>query len=350
MTKWTRDRRSPTGWAGDVTIDFHAHWLPDDLVQALRGRNGLPRIETGATAARLVMPVGALPFDDEFTDLAGRLRFMDNHGLALQVLSLPSLFGLDSLPMAEALPLLTLFNDATAAAVVAHPNRLASLAALPFGDMMQAALEYRRARRELRLLGAIVPINYFLSIEGVAALAPLLEMAQAEGGHLFLHPGRRPDEAAAMDATGTDRYPDSIMARRQLEIQHQVAAAMVTLLWGAMPARYPGLSFHVANMGGTLPLVIERMDQTARLRGSEPMLPSERLRATPIMVDCSSMGPIAISAAVACFGADKVLFGTDHPIYRSDAMLKAVAGAGISESDRRAILHDNGAGLLQRWQ
>jgi uncharacterized protein len=330
-----------------VTIDFHAHWLPEDLAQALRARSTPPRIETTASGAQLHMPVGTLPFDDTYSDLTARLRFMDKFGIRCQVLSLPCLFGLDSRQSAEAVPLLNLFNAATAQAVRAHPGRFAGLAALPFDDINLAAQEYRRVRRDLGLLGAIVPAGYFGSIAGVAALQPLLAMADRQGGHLFLHPGRRPDEARTQSATGAPRYPDSIMARRQLDIQHQVAAAMVTLLWGNIPDQYPNITWHMANMGGTLPLVVERMDQTSRLRAHEPVLPSARLHQARILVDCASMGPIAITAAVACFGAGKVLFGSDCPIYRSDWTLDAVRQANVTEADRRAILHDNGARALQ---
>ena len=333
-----------------MTIDFHAHWVPEELANALRNRSVPPHIALTDAGEQFHMPVGGLPYDDIYSDLGARLQFMDTHGIQTQVLSLPCLFGLDSRPAVEALPLLALFNDATAAAAKNTPDRFTGLASLPFDDMNMAAQEYRRARRELGLLGAIIPINYFLSIGGVEALQPLLDMAEKEGGHLFLHPGRRPDEAEAMDAAGTDRYPDSVMARRQLEIQHQVAAAMVTLLWGGFPDKYRGFTLHVANMGGTLPLVVERMDYTSRLRTHEPVLPSERVRNSPVLVDCSSMGPIAITAAVACFGAENILFGTDHPIYRSEWQLDAVRDANISDADRQAILHDNGARALRRWR
>jgi len=332
-----------------MTIDFHAHWVPDELANALRKRAIPPRIAMTDTGEQFHMPVGGLPYDDIFSDLTARLRFMDTHSIRTQVLSLPCLFGLDSRPAAEALPLLRIFNDATAAAVANCPDRFAGLAALPFDDAQLAAQEYRRARRELGLIGAIVPINYFLSIDGVATIAPLLDMAEQEGGHLFLHPGRRADEVEATDAAGTNRYPDSVMARRQLEIQHQIATAMVTLLWGGFPEKYQEFTLHVANMGGTLPLVVERMDYTSRLRTHEPVLPSERVRNSPIQVDCSSMGPIAITAAVACFGAGNILFGTDNPIYRSEWQLEAVHRARISDGDRRAILHENGARALQKW-
>lgn len=333
-----------------MTIDFHTHWVPEELAGALRQRTVKPLIMSSDDGERFHMPVGTLPYDTIFSDLEARMQFMDRFAIKKQILSLPCLFGLDTRPAAEAMPLLALFNEATAQAVRAHKNRFAGLASLPYDDIDLAASEYRRARRELGLLGAIVPINYFLSLKEVEALEPLFKMAQKEGGHLFLHPGRRPDEVKAIDAAGTERYPDNVMPRRQLEIQHQVALAMVTLFWGDFFDKYQGFTLHVANMGGTLAMVIERMDQTSRLRTHEAILPLERLRHSPLMVDCSSMGPIAITAATACFGAKNLLFGSDSPIYKSDWTLEAVRKAKISKADRQAILCGNAERVLLNWQ
>ncbi len=329
-----------------MVIDFHAHWLPDELARALRDRSTPPYIATSEAGEQFHMPVGALPFDHSYSDLSTRITQMDREGVAQQVLSLPCLFGLDTRPAREALPLLEIFNSATAEAAAAHPTRFCGLASLPFADIDLAAKTYQNARRELGLMGAIVPINYFLTIKGVEEIAPLLEMANREGGHLFLHPGRRAAEAEGIDAQGTGRYADSIMARRQLEIQHEVSSAMVTLLWGEIAQKYPDLTFHVANIGGTLPMVVERMDFTSKLRTHEPVLPSKRLRDSGIYVDCSSMGPVAITAAVACFGAENILFGSDTPIYNSDWQQEALRNARISEGERAAISHNNAARLL----
>jgi len=329
-----------------VIIDFHAHWVPDALASALRARNIPPFIAQSEAGEQFHMPVGALPFDNSYGDLSARMARMDREGVAMQVLSLPCLFGLDTRPLAEAQPLLDIFNHATASAVARHPQRFRGLASLPFADIDLAAETYRHARRELGLMGAIVPINYFLTIKGVGAIAPLLEMANLEGGHLFLHPGRRADQAEAVDAQGTSRYADSLMARRQLEIQHEVSGAMVTLLWGEIAQKYPDVTFHVANSGGTLPVVVERMDFTSELRSHEPVLPSKRLRNSGVYVDCSSMGPIAITAAVACFGAENILFGSDSPIYSSVWQQEALRQARISEAERAALSHENAARLL----
>jgi len=101
-----------------------------------------------------------------------------------------------------------------------------------------------------------------------------------------------------------------------------------------------------ADLGGTLPLVIGRMGHAARLRAPEQPLPSARARGGRIHVDCASLGPQALELAVAAFGADKIVIGTDCPIFRADWTLEAVRKARISDEDRRAILRENAKKLL----
>ena len=81
-----------------------------------------------------------------------------------------------------------------------------------------------------------------------------------------------------------------------------------------------------------------------KLRTDSEPLPSSRLRR--VHVDCSSLGPRSIEMAVAMYGADRIVFGTDCPIFRTDWSLEAVHSANISQGDRDAILYRNAEALL----
>ena len=120
--------------------------------------------------------------------------------------------------------------------------------------------------------------------------------------------------------------------------------SMATLLFSDFLDPYPDVSVHVANLGGTLPMVVERMDHVIKLRTDSEPLPSSRLRR--VHVDCSSLGPRSIEMAVAMYGADRIVFGTDCPIFRTDWSLEAVHSANISQGDRDAILYRNAEALL----
>jgi predicted TIM-barrel fold metal-dependent hydrolase len=331
-----------------MITDFHAHWIPDALAAVLRKREAKPRIAPGADGdERFYIHRESLAFGRAYGDLAGRLRFMDEHGVGRQLLSLAGLFGIDCLPGAEALPLVRCFNDATAAACRAHPGRFVGLAALPLADMATAVAELTRARRELGFAGAILPCDGFLSGAVAQSMRPLFEAGQKLGAHFFLHPGPLPEALAA----GVEPPPvitdNADIRHTTLNIQARISQVMVTLLFTDFLDPYPDVTVHVANLGGTLPFVIERMDHVSRERTPDAPPPSTRLRR--VHVDCASLGPRAIELAVAVFGADRVVLGTDCPIFSTAYSLGSIAEARISEPDRRMILSGNAEALLARF-
>lgn len=330
-----------------MAIDLHAHYVPAAVAEFLRGRRITPRIATAADGGEtLFIPGGSLQFHDGYTDLEERLAFMDRIGVRRQVLSLPGLFGIDSLPRQECEQALRAFNDAVAAACRQYPDRFLGLAALPFADMEASLAEYRRCREELGLVGAILPNNAFATLEHAQAMVGLFREADRLGAHFFIHPGRRPDEAVRLAEPGAAAPTDNPMARRALDVQANVGQAMVTLLFTDFLDAFPKVSVHVANLGGTLPAVVERMDHTVKARGLQMPLPSQQMRR--VYVDCSSLGPRMIELAVALYGADRVVLGTDCPIFRSDWTIDAIREARLSDAEREAILQGNASALLSR--
>lgn len=329
-----------------MTIDVHTHYIAHAMADAFRSRREPPWIEVLADGTeRFHMPVGHLALSDAYYDMAARLAFMDTVGVERQILSFPGLFGLDSLPVEDCFSLLQQFNDDVSSLCGSHPDRFSGLAALPFADIELAVAEYTRARTELGLVGAVLPVNALVSLDHAERLRPIFAIAQEIGGHLFVHPGRRPDQVPAPGTTPKGPpFSDNLAARQALAVQDRCAAAMVTLLFSDFLDDYPDITLHVANLGGTLPMVIERMDQVNLTR--TPDLPKPSSRLDRVYVDCSSLGPRSLEIAAAFYGAERVLFGTDCPIFLTEWSLDAVANADLQETDRQLILKGNAERLL----
>ena len=331
-----------------MITDFHAHWIPDALADALRRRDAKPHIAKGPDGAeRFYIHRESLAYGPNYSDLAARIRFMDKHGVGRQLLSLAGLFGIDCLPAAESLPLVRLYNDATAAARRAHPDRVVGLAALPLDDMTAAVAELTRARRELGFAGAILPCDGFLSAAIAGSMRPLFEAGQKLGAHFFLHPGPLPERLVPKVEAAPPITDNGDIRHTTLNVQARISQAMVTLLFTDFLEPYPDVTLHVANLGGMLPFVIERMDHVARERTPDAPPPSSRMHR--VHVDCASLGPRAIELAVAVFGADRVVLGTDCPIFSTAYSLGSIAEARISEPDRQKILDANAEALLARF-
>ena len=73
-----------------------------------------------------------------------------------------------------------------------------------------------------------------------------------------------------------------------------------------------------------------------------------RFRRAKVYVDCNSFGPRAIEAAVALYGAERIVCGTDGSAFGVDWTRKALAEAAIGEEAREAILHRNAAAMMAR--
>jgi predicted TIM-barrel fold metal-dependent hydrolase len=67
-----------------------------------------------------------------------------------------------------------------------------------------------------------------------------------------------------------------------------------------------------------------------------------------VYVDCNSFGPRAIEAAVALYGADRIVCGTDGSAFGVDWTRKALEDAQIGAEAREQILHRNAAAMLAR--
>jgi predicted TIM-barrel fold metal-dependent hydrolase len=324
-----------------MAIDLHGHWWPEELAEALRERSAPPRVETaedGSTTLRITR--GALRLAPDHVDLAARLAIMDAHGIAWAVLSNPGP-GIDNLPADEAAPLCRLYNDGAAAACRRHPGRFAAFATLPCEDMDAATEELDRAMLLPGIVGVLLPSNGFFTRDDAERYWPLFAAASRHRAHLFVHPSPLPE---GRSAAPRDDLDNALFRRTTLDNQAQISRTMVTLCLTDFLDDFPGVTVQVPNLGGNIPLEIERMDHISlnRTPGAEP--PSKRLRRC--YVDCNSYGPRGIELAVAVYGADRVVLGTDGTAFGTAWSLAALGAARIDEPARRAVAGANAESLL----
>jgi predicted TIM-barrel fold metal-dependent hydrolase len=279
---------------------------------------------------------GDRAFDAALGDIGFRVEFMKRHGVSTQVLSLPGLFGIDCLPAAESEPLVTAFNDETADICRRNPESFVALAALPLRDVERASRELERAHA-LGLRGAILPSTGFVSLSAARHFEPLFAAGNRLRSHFFIHPG--PLAPSPHTNLRDDRADHAWQRRIVLETQAALSSVTTTLNLTTFLDPYPHVTVQVANLGGTLPFLLERMDEVHKMEAGEGQTPSERMRRC--YVDTASFGPRAIELAVAAYGADRVMLGTDCPIFDTPRALQALRSANITAAERELILCGN---------
>ncbi len=321
---------------------MHCHWVPPEPAQTLRERRQPPYITRGGIGEQLVLPDETLSYSPAYENLDLRREQAVAHGIIRQVISLPSLFGIDALPISDAAPMISAFNTGLSAQVAHAPDHYAGLAALPLADMSAALRELDRAAA-LGLSGIILPDAGFQTAEKADAFTPLLAQAQAHGLCVFVHPGNLPQQADAPPLPG--REPDNANQRHiSLSVQARLGQAMTTFLMTDLLDRFPRLNVFVANLGGTLPFVLERMITVAETRGlpvPDPLRFDGRLA-----VDTASFGPNALSLAIQTFGARNVIFGTDDPVFAARVVLDGLDALSLTTAERDAILYGNALRFL----
>ena len=316
-----------------MIFDTHAHFYGETLFRHLATRTQVPRVESDAGRRFMVTPTSRLELTGGFVSLPERLRWMDSQGIDRQLITFPGALGPEVLPIGEALLLVRDVNDELAATCAAHPQRFTALAGLPLADMEHSARELERAVRTLGLAGAIIPSNYFLTLAGIDALSPVLEVADAVGAHLMLHPGQRHDESLA-----PKHYADLTMHRAStIDLHAGITHALVSLIHSDATRKHPHITWQVVNLGGTFPFVVERMDHIVATR--DPAAPRPSTLLGDIVFDCASLGPRALELAVAVFGADHVMFGTDYPIFTSNVSARALADAKLTPAERELVAY-----------
>jgi predicted TIM-barrel fold metal-dependent hydrolase len=231
------------------------------------------------------------------------------------------------------------FNDHLGALLAAHPERFWGLAAIPAADPLAAAAELVRTRAFPGMIGVVVPVDAFLTPATSEAYQPLLAAAHRTRSHVYVHPGPTGRQDAGTGPIGFLRI-DQGSDRWLMETGARLGAAALTLERSGVLDGFPGLSVHVSMLGGHLAWIAE----TLAFRSGAPDgagVPSWPLRRIRVDTGILKPGGRAIAHAVAMFGADRILFGSDFPQFGTRSPAAAFAACGLEAGAQQSILHRN---------
>lgn len=319
-------------------IDMHSHYYGGDLPAMLRARSARPCLRTRPDGVEVMQAMnGEFPFSAAYHDADIGLRQMDAEGITHRLLTFPGALGVDLLDVSAA-PAITAFNKHLCDLGHQTEGRLIGLAGVPLADINLACDELCRIRAA-GLPGIILPGNYFNTAAATTPLRPLLQTASDLGCLVMVHPGLLVGQEPPPLPAEFPQYRTSA-----LDLQNQIAQTVLTLILSDLLDNYPGIRFQVVNLGGTLPFIFERLESIARHRNADAPFPTGRLRR--LWYDCASLGPRALEAAVALLGADRIMLGSDYPIFHDNPVASAVIPANLTYTQKEQILGGTAAILL----
>lgn len=289
-------RTGPGSASSLANYDFHQHFWPEQLLSLLSRRRELPRLK----GTQLELPEGTFELDPDEHRLERRIELLDRHGIDVAVVSLQPTIGWEMEPeLAET------FDEGIPEVVAAAGGRIAALAC---GECRSG------------FAGACVS-SYRL----MGDLEELAVDLQSEGQLLFVHPG--------LPAPLPPDVPPWWTA--VVDYTTQMQAAYATWLAGGA-TRYPGLPVLFALLAGGAPFQLERL----AARGGD----AEVARSANIYFEPSSYGPLALKLCLDCFGAERLVFGSDAPVLDPGETLRALRELG--EEVTQKVCSENPTRLL----
>jgi gamma-resorcylate decarboxylase len=281
-----------------------------------------------------------------------RLRLMDEHGMAMMVLSLNA-------PAVQAIPdpvkandIARRSNDFLAEQVAKRPARFQGFAALPLQDPDLASRELERCVKDFGFKGALV--NGFSQVgePNTMVYYDLLQyrsfwgVVAALDVPFYLHP-RNPLPAGAQIYDGHRWLMGPAWAFAQ-----ETAVHALRLMGSGLFDAYPKLQIVLGHMGEGLPFNIWRVDHhNAWVKFPQPY-PAKRkigeyFNENFHLTTSGNFRTQTLVNAMMEIGADRVLFSTDWPFENVDHAADWFDAAAISEADRIKIGRTNAIKLFK---
>ena len=316
-----------------------APYLPD---WGLRVTDGLqvvdasrPHVIAAQDSARKALEMGA-----------PRLAEMDAAGIAMQVLSYGGFPQL--LPAAQAIDLNRAANDKLAAAALAHPDRFAGFATLPWQAPEAAARELERAVRQLGLKGALIngrPGETFLDD---ARYAPLLAAFSELKVPLYVHPGLPLQAVQAPYYGDLERELSARLSMFAWGWHNEAGIQVMRMLLAGVFDRYPQLQVISGHWGEMLPFFLQRLEDSIPQEVSGLRRPIVQTYREHVFVSPSGMLTLPhFQFIYALMGAERILYSIDYPYQSLDGARDFIARLPISDAEKALIAHGNAQRLLE---
>jgi aminocarboxymuconate-semialdehyde decarboxylase len=326
-----------------VGIDVHAHYYPEAYLKLIEAEGGPFGAKVEDTAKGRTVQVGPLfagPIHPKFVSIDERLQAMDEQAVAVQALSLtqPMVYWASG-ELSRRLAIA--FNDAVAAAHVAHSTRLVGLAILPMQEPSIALAELERVIRLPGIRGVYMATRIRDQDLSNPNFWPVYERLEDLGLPVFLHP---------VDVIGMADRLTSYFLSNLLGNPFDTAIAASHLIFGGVLDRFPRLNFVLPHGGGALPYLIGRIEHGWRVRSECRHLERSPREYLPrFHYDTITHDPDALRFLIDLVGSERVLLGSDYcfDMGYDQPVDVVVQHTGLTEAQRGNILLGNAARLLR---
>lgn len=277
------------------------------------------------------------------------LRLLDENDIEMAFLYPTALGNVSRIREPDyAVALCEAYNDYVYDQYAKVSDRLRPIALVPFQDPDRAAVELRRAVRDLGYRGAVVRTTGLRLPLGHRFYDPIYREAENLGCAMAVHGTNGGDELASGSfETFTEVHTVSFPVGMFVQFS--------SMIFQGVPERFPKLRFAFLEVGCTwLPYWLDRMDEHWEKRGkletpSLTQMPSRSVREHPIYFSYEPEEKL-LPETFAYVGDNHFVYATDIPHWDSEfpENLKIVrARKDIAQETKQKLLYDNARSLYQ---
>ena len=325
-----------------MRIDVHSHLIYLPYLEYLLGRSSLPqgvlRDGTYFVSCTGGYLHASLP---SHADVDQKLRDMEDLGIGVSVLS-HGMPGPELLGSPEADAWASRINDHLAEVMQAHPGKFEAWATLGWHNTEQTIAEIDRCVNQLGFKGVYLFSNINQRTADSREFWPVYKYVHDLGVPVNMHP------TAPINMNGIDHRP----LVPGMAFMFDTALATVRMVMSGIFQEYPDLKLIVPHTGGFVPFIRGRVgrmiDEWTSPDDWIDLEQSSQFYFDKLYVDTVSHSPAALEYCYKVFGADHLLYGTDHPFGHPDFQRfnDMVDELACSEADRELINEGNARRLL----
>jgi predicted TIM-barrel fold metal-dependent hydrolase len=319
-------------------IDVHHHWIPPhqakDLAKVALPGQTVRELKPGTMG---LFRGNSMLFwcNEQISSVERLIANLDRGGIEKAVISVSNWIEWLDLAMCREV------NDSMRELKRRHPARILTLAHVPIGE--EGALDELERCVSMGVSGVFTIVH--LSRKGWSLDHPQLqafyERVDALGLPIVVHPACEPLEY--VDSTPRDRLPlsdhDLLTCYGR---PYNTTVAVLRVLLGDLLDRFPRLRFIWPHFGGSFGLMKERILSRYYDLGRREVL-ERRLKQFWFDTAPPRWSRPECRCALDTLGADRIMFGSDHPI-AEDYVDRAVALLGsesFTAAERALIAHEN---------
>ncbi len=327
-------------------LDMHAHHVGQPVIDRISAEGAsrgirVVKADDGATRLEIGGRLTGMPLLPTLIDDTARLKWMDEAGISVQLLSGWMDLAAYHLDAEAGQWLARVQNDALADLVARRPDRYAAAAMVPLQSAELAAQELRHA---VTTLGhRAVQIGARVEEEGLDAptLDPFWHAAQELNVPVIVHP------ADLSVPPRIRRLFLQILVGNPSETTYAAAA----LLLGGVFDRFPNLRVLLVHGGGCVPYQFGRINRgrvAAPPFARGPVQHELDRYARNLFYDTVLHDDAALAFLIKRVSAQQVALGSDYPfpLRETDPVGSVNRVEGLSAEQHRAICWDTGANLL----